>query len=50
MPTLLHKLAEVYPDWRDYHSTPIEAAVEVGLLDEDALDDVDNPPLNFHED
>lgn len=47
---LLQKLAEVYPDWRQYHRTAIEAAVEVGLLDEADLDEADVPALNFNED
>ena len=47
---LLVQLAELYPDWKQFHRTPIEAAVEIGLLDESALDDQDTPPLNFHED
>ena len=47
---LLAQLSEHYPDWRKYHKTPIEAAVEVGLLDEEALDDEEVPALNFHED
>ena len=47
---LLEQLAEHYPDWRKYHKTPIEAAVEVGLLDEEALGEDEVPPLDFRED
>lgn len=45
--TLLHRLTEVYPDWRRYHKTPIEAAVEVGLLDEADLAASEVPELDF---
>jgi hypothetical protein len=44
---LLQQLAEHYPDWRDFHRTPIEAAVEIGLLDESALHDDEYPELLF---
>ncbi|KKL87488.1 hypothetical protein LCGC14_1934190 [marine sediment metagenome] len=37
MQNLIKQLAESYPDWRRYHKTPMEAAVEIGLLDEDDL-------------
>lgn len=47
---LIRKLAEHYPDWRKYHKTPIEAAVEVGLLDETALTENEVPELDFSKD
>ncbi len=37
MCNLIRQLAKLYPDWRRYHKTPMEAAVEIGLLDEDVL-------------
>lgn len=48
--TLLHRLTEVYPDWRKFHDTPIEAAVEVGLLDESDLAAAEVPELDFNND
>jgi len=47
---LLARLAEVYPDWVDFHETPEEAAVECGLLDEAVLIEREVPELNFHGD
>ena len=44
---MIDRLAECYPDWREYHSTPIEAGVEIGLLDESALTDAEVPELDF---
>ena len=47
MPLLL-KLNKIYPDWRKFHNTPTEAAVECGLLDEDDLALEDVPELDFN--
>ncbi len=51
MPTLLEQLYAYDPDWRDnIASDPLEAAVEIGLLEPDVLDDdTDYKPLNFHD-
>ena len=51
MSNLIEQLAKHYPDWRYYHNTPIEAAVEVGLLDEDdlAVEEMGGE-LDFHDD
>ncbi len=51
MRNLIRQLAELYPDWRNYHKTPMEAAVEIGLLDEDdlAVEEMGGE-LNFNED
>ena len=46
---LLEQLASVYPDWREYHDTPIEAAVEVGLLDEADLAVAEVPEVDLHD-
>ncbi len=46
---LLEQLAEHYPDWRKFHSTPLEAAVEVGLLDEDELIAEEVAELDFND-
>ena len=49
---LLRRLDEVCPDWRRrYGSNPIDAAVELGLIDDDelALDEVGGE-LDFHDD
>lgn len=48
MATLLEQLDEVYPDWRQAHKTPIEAAIEVGLLDEEELDAAGVDELDFN--
>ena len=45
---LIRKLAEFYPDWASYHDTPIQAAVECGLLDESALAEDEVPELDFN--
>ena len=51
MQNLIRQLAELYPDWRRYHKTPMEAAVEIGLLDEDVLAVEEmGGELNFNED
>ena len=47
---LIAQLVEHYPDWRKYHRTPMEAAVEVGLLDEDELIAEEVAELDFNED
>jgi len=44
---LIRKLGEVYPDWRQFHATPIEAGVEIGLLDDSALAEAEVPELDF---
>ncbi len=50
MPTLLEQLYAYDPDWRDnIASDPLEAAVEIGLLEPDVLDDTDYKSLNFHD-
>jgi hypothetical protein len=46
---LIRALAEHYPEWRTYHKTAIEAAVEIGLLEEDVLAEMEVPELNFNE-
>ena len=46
---LIQQLSKAYPDWRKYHSTPLEAAVEVGLLDESDLAADEVPELDFHD-
>ncbi len=51
MTNLLTKLAAYDPDWRrNIAADPIEAAVEIGLLEPDALDGGDYEPLDFNED
>ena len=47
---LLDQLEDKYPDWYVYHNKPIEAAIEIGLLDEDDLAIFEIKPLNFHND
>jgi hypothetical protein len=48
---LLEKLAAHDPKWRENISPdPLEAAVEVGLLEPEALDADDYKPLDFNED
>jgi hypothetical protein len=32
---LIRELAKYFPNWRDYHSNPIDAAASIGLLDDD---------------
>ncbi len=51
MCNLIRQLADLYPDWRLWHKTPMEAAVEIGLLDEDdlAVEEMGGE-LNFHDD
>ena len=48
--SLIEKLDRVYPNWRELHKTPLEAAVEVGLLDEEEIANADVPELDFNED
>ncbi len=38
MQELLDKLDRLYPDWRRYHCTPIEAGVEIGIVADIELD------------
>lgn len=44
---LVRRLDDIYPDWRNYHRLPEEAAVEIGLLDESSLAASDYPELDF---
>jgi hypothetical protein len=47
---LLQLLAAHYPAWQDEHDDPLEAAYAIGLLDDDILDDLEVPALDFNED
>lgn len=43
---LIQQLSEAYPRWRqEISANPIEAAIELGILDEDPADSV--PELDF---
>lgn len=48
MATLIEKLDEHYPEWRKSHDDPIEAGIEIGLLDEDELDAAGVEELDFN--
>ncbi len=48
MATLPEQLDRCYPGWRLAHSTAVEAAIEVGLLDEDELDAAGVDELDFN--
>ncbi len=50
LPTLLDAPIGCNTDRRDNTAAePMEAAVEIGLLEPDVLDDMDYKPLNFHD-
>lgn len=47
---LLQKLHKVCPTWREtVASDPLDAAVELGLLEPEELDDDPYEELNFHD-
>jgi hypothetical protein len=44
---LRKQLDEDYPDWEDWRLSVVEAAVEVGLLDQSDLAALEVPELDF---
>jgi len=51
MSSLIEQLDDFDPRWRaNYSPDPLEAAVEIGLLEPDVLDGTDYTPLDFNKD
>ncbi len=47
---LIQRLNEINPRWRDEIAfDPLDAAVELGLIEPEELDDEGYEPLNFHD-
>lgn len=44
---LIAELDQNYPDWREWGMTPLDAGVEVGLIDDGDLALMETPELRF---